>query len=361
MKKALLNAWPSVISHGEEWQSVITLELTALPDKIEFEEVSGDADTSLERGSGNARGFAAVRDETWKPAYKYSFTLHGVGLVMAPDDILVADGLIKLVRIQPDNPAAPGSRRAHYPAQNPYSPWEAQPTKEYPVQVHVDVVTEYPLCELPNGKLVQIEQTPGLPATVTFRFSRRPLKELLRGVRIGIDPGHGGKDRGIRGPVDLTEKYVALEISLELCRMLEASGAHPVITRTEDEYLPEEERVKILRAGNPALCVEIHASGSDDPLAQVYRLAAKQGCEDSQLLLKEIALALRERMGITPESETLPPRSGLDIPCVRVEPVCLTYFADEANFRAPLFRKRLAQCIYNGVARYLHKLKTQAS
>ncbi|MGB4392017.1 MAG: hypothetical protein WBJ77_02095, partial [Bacillota bacterium] len=88
MKKALLNAWPSVISHGEEWQSVITLELTALPDKIEFEEVSGDADTSLERGSGNARGFAAVRDETWKPAYKYSFTLHGVGLVMAPDDIL---------------------------------------------------------------------------------------------------------------------------------------------------------------------------------------------------------------------------------------------------------------------------------
>ena len=29
------------------------------------------------------------------------------------------------------------------------------------------------------------------------------------------------------------------------------------------------------------------------------------------------------------------------------------YFSDEANFRAPLFRRRLAQGIMNGIARYI--------
>ena len=93
VKKALLNAWPSVISHGEEWQSVITLELTALPDKIEFEEVSGDADTSLERGQETPEALQPSGMRLGN-LLMGTATLHGVGLVMAPDDILVADGLI---------------------------------------------------------------------------------------------------------------------------------------------------------------------------------------------------------------------------------------------------------------------------
>lgn len=350
MNGAILNAWPSVVvSRGNEWQSAITLELTALPEKIEFAEMTGNTHTALGLEPESAGNLAAGLRDLLKDTYRYRFTLHGVGLVMAADDIVVADGLIRLVRVHPGDHTRPGT------------------TQEHPLQVHLDVFTEYPLQGPPygdpngdpNGDPVDIQQRPGLPATVTFRFSRKPLQSLFQGARIGVDPGHGGKDKGIRGPVDLTEKYVTLEISRELCSLLELSGAYPVVTRTGDVDLTQKDRIQVLKAGHPVLCVEIHASGSDNPLAQVYRVAARQDCSDSALLANEVASALRERMGIRPEPDVLPAQPGLDVPFIRVEPLCLTYFADEANFRAPLFRKRLGQSIYNGIARYLHGVKTR--
>jgi N-acetylmuramoyl-L-alanine amidase len=344
VEKAILNAWPSVVvGDRNQWQSKLTLELTGLPEEIRFRALPDNAGTNTGLKPAHAAGFAAGLSALCKDAHRYRFTLQGVDLVMAEDDIVVADGLIKLVRVHPGRHTGPGNMSESLP------------------QIHLDIFTEYPLPEQGDKLAVDIQQTPGLPATVTFSFSRKPLRDLLGGVRIGIDPGHGGKDKGIQGPVDLTEKYVALEISRELCNLLELSGAHLVVTRTGDLDVTEKERLHILRAGNPALCVEIHVSGSDNPLAQVYKLAATQDCSDSQLLGREIALALHERMGIRPESAVLPPRPGLEVPYVRVEPLCLTYFADEANFRAPLFRKRLAQSIYNGISRYLHKTKVRQS
>ncbi len=360
MKKAILNAWPSVaVSPEGEWQSRITLELTALPEKIQFEAVSSRTGTAAEhrpqevsaRATANALSNPAT---VLAQACTYRFTLHGIELVMAADDILVSDGLMKLVRVYARG--HPGGR---------VSP-------EDPPQVNIDVLLEYPLCEQSEcnesgyhqsttSLPVEIHQTPGLPATVTLCFSRKPLQNLFKGFRIGIDPGHGGKDKGIEGPVDLAEKYVALEISRELCPLLKLSGAHPIVTRTSDVYLTEESRLDILRAGDPALCIQIHASGSHDHLAQTYTVAAAQDCADSRLLASEITAALLERMGIKAEpTSMLPGPSGLGVPIVRVEPLCLTYFADEANFRAPLFRKRLGQSIYNGIARYLYKRRNAA-
>lgn len=56
----------------------------------------------------------------------------------------------------------------------------------------------------------------------------------LAGIKIGIDPGHGGDDSGAIGPTGLTEKEVNLATSLMMRDALEARGASVYMTRTDD-------------------------------------------------------------------------------------------------------------------------------
>jgi N-acetylmuramoyl-L-alanine amidase len=56
----------------------------------------------------------------------------------------------------------------------------------------------------------------------------------LAGVKIGIDPGHGGTDPGAVGPTSLAEATVNLATSLYLRDALVAQGASCYLTRTED-------------------------------------------------------------------------------------------------------------------------------
>lgn len=71
-----------------------------------------------------------------------------------------------------------------------------------------------------------------------------PKKKLpgLKGKLIAIDPGHGGCDPGAIGPTGATEKSVTLRISMEVKKLLEASGAKVIMTRTTDvEVSPKKE------------------------------------------------------------------------------------------------------------------------
>ncbi len=56
----------------------------------------------------------------------------------------------------------------------------------------------------------------------------------LTGVKIGVDPGHGGTDSGAVGPTGLQEKDVNLATSLLLRDALQARGASVYMTRTTD-------------------------------------------------------------------------------------------------------------------------------
>ena len=53
-------------------------------------------------------------------------------------------------------------------------------------------------------------------------------------MKIGIDPGHGGKDPGAIGPTGLKEKDVNLAIARELALMLTGQGFGVYITRGGD-------------------------------------------------------------------------------------------------------------------------------
>ncbi len=291
-----LNAWPEMgLSHTGEKVSRICLELIGAPAEI----VIGDPKPHCQ-------------DD-----YNTSIILKDTKLIMAQDSILVADGLIRRFGVETDIPG----------------------------QVLVTATTEHPS----KPEMLTI---PGDPYVIHLIFPRKPVTEVLAGLRIGIDPGHGGKDGGHRGPVNLLEKDVALAVARDLQGLLEACDAVPVMTRTSDIDITAQDRLEILTARAADICVEIHTSGDADPNYQEYKLYAGRS-QKSKELAAQISHALFERMGINLQTMVrAEDKEQATFPVVRVEPICLTHYVDEANFRAPLFQKRIAQSIFNGIHRF---------
>jgi N-acetylmuramoyl-L-alanine amidase len=74
-----------------------------------------------------------------------------------------------------------------------------------------------------------------------------------------IDPGHGGVDNGTRSGEEM-EKNLVLAFGLALRDRLEKNGKYRVVmTRTDDTFIPLDDRVKIGRSERAALFVSIHA------------------------------------------------------------------------------------------------------
>ena len=76
---------------------------------------------------------------------------------------------------------------------------------------------------------------------------------------IVIDPGHGGLDNGTQSGGE-SEKNLVLNFGLALRDRIEKSGKYRVVmTRTDDTFIPLDDRVKIARTQSAALFVSIHA------------------------------------------------------------------------------------------------------
>src|SRR5208282_5375529 len=92
------------------------------------------------------------------------------------------------------------------------------------------------------------------------------------GLKIGkivIDPGHGGHDTGTVGPTGLEEKSLTLDVAQRLGKLIEQKlGAQVVYTRTDDTFVPLEERTAIANQAKADLFISIHANSSNDPSAR---------------------------------------------------------------------------------------------
>jgi N-acetylmuramoyl-L-alanine amidase len=85
----------------------------------------------------------------------------------------------------------------------------------------------------------------------------------LKVGRVVIDPGHGGKDTGTVGPTGLREKDLVLNVALYLKELLETRlGIDVILTRSDDRFIPLEERTAIANQKGADLFVSIHANAS---------------------------------------------------------------------------------------------------
>jgi len=108
---------------------------------------------------------------------------------------------------------------------------------------------------------------------------------------IVVDPGHGGPDNGTQaGGSEFMEKNLVLAFGLALRDRIEKSGKYRVVmTRSDDTFIPLDERVRIARNQSAALLVSIHADAlprgeGDAQGATIYTLSEKASDVEAERL-----------------------------------------------------------------------------
>jgi len=96
------------------------------------------------------------------------------------------------------------------------------------------------------------------PSQQDLQLQRRVSK-----MRIVVDAGHGGRDRGTVGRDGLLEKDLVLEIGQRLGKLLEGLGMQVIYTRQDDSYISLDERASIANRAQADLFVSVHANYSD--------------------------------------------------------------------------------------------------
>ncbi|MBD2179877.1 N-acetylmuramoyl-L-alanine amidase [Planktothrix sp. FACHB-1355] len=102
---------------------------------------------------------------------------------------------------------------------------------------------------------------------LTLRHSPNRTKESqksLSGIKILLDPGHGGAEPGAAGPNGYLEKNVNLTISKLIKDRLVAQGATVYMTREDDRELSLQDRVAIIDKLQPAIAISIHHNSLPD-------------------------------------------------------------------------------------------------
>ncbi len=219
----------------------------------------------------------------------------------------------------------------------------------------------------------------------------------LKVGRIVIDPGHGGHDQGTEGAKGLLEKELVLDVSMRLGKLVEDKmGAEVVYTRTDDTFVPLEERTAFATDKKADLFLSIHANSSPvpriagvetyylnftdakDAMAVASRENASSGksvfelqdivkkitlhdkAEESKEFAGRIQTALYKFSrahfpGIKDRGVRKAPfivLIGATIPSVLAEIGFLSNSREEALLKKPEYRQKLAEALFNGLKSY---------
>ncbi len=226
----------------------------------------------------------------------------------------------------------------------------------------------------------------------------------LKISRIVIDPGHGGHDTGTIGPTGLMEKDLCLDVALRLGKIIQQRlpGAEVVYTRSDDTFIPLEERTRVANESRADLFISIHANSSHDHAArgiETYYLnlkgspdamevaarenaTAQESVHDLEEIVKKItrsekidesrefAADIQESLAkrIQKLNKTVKDRGvrkapfvvlvGADMPSILTEISFLSNPADERLLKNPEHRQRVAEGLYQGMANYLQSLNS---
>jgi N-acetylmuramoyl-L-alanine amidase len=133
-------------------------------------------------------------------------------------------------------------------------------------------------------------------------------KKKTRTRLVVIDPGHGGEDRGARGPGPTYEKFVTLAVARRLADALnEIPGIHALLTRDGDYFIPLHERYRIAEKAKADLFVSIHCNSSRrrgrGSGTEVYFLSLKGASDQADQDLADIENAADRIGGLAPQAQ----------------------------------------------------------
>lgn len=198
----------------------------------------------------------------------------------------------------------------------------------------------------------------------------------LAGKTIMLDPGHGGPETGAISPFDgLLEKDINLDVQLRLKALLEAQGAHVVMTRQGDtralppdqeQALPPSEQLRadlgwrsqLANSNGVDLFLSVHSNSNPDPSvngSEAYyatdNLNAERSATLAGLVQQELLGGLGRYDGGV-HQELFYVTRFTDAPACLAELAYLSNAADEAQLASPGFRQQAAGALARALTRF---------
>jgi N-acetylmuramoyl-L-alanine amidase len=261
----------------------------------------------------------------------------------------------------------------------------------------------------PNGEyghrlVVDLEVESGKDDTPAAAERQYRNREFV----VAVDAGHGGEDPGAIGPSGTREKDVVLQIARRLAaRIDERPGMRAVMIRDGDYYVGLRERIQKARAAKADLFVSLHADAFSDRRVRgtsVYALSSNGASSEHARWLAERenaadligGVSLRDKddqlasfmldlsQGASIEASldvggrvlaNLAAVADLhkhgvqqagflvlkspDIPSILVETAFISNPAEERRLRDPVYQRRLAEAVLDGVDGYLASYRPQ--
>lgn len=322
-----VNGGPGRAGSGEPWSAVVTNLRVAV-------DLGRSPPVTLVTLELVASGEPAVgmRPE----AGRLLLVLEGAVLNHPPGALTVADGLVEAVAWRGPEPAGPGSGTGS-------AGGGPHPASRVEVEVAVRLPAE-----------PRVFWRPGLPGRLVLEIPREAVTCALAGTRVGLDPGHGGRDGGARGG-RYREADVVLEFSRRLARWLRSHGVSVPVTRDRDETVSVETRIRLARRERPDAFVSFHAGASTDRRRRGTAVLHR-GDPPSERLARCLHAAIfhnspfLEDVGVSPARDPFLRR--LRAPAVTVLPEYITSHMGEGLLRDVSFQERFAQSLFDGLVAF---------
>jgi N-acetylmuramoyl-L-alanine amidase len=218
------------------------------------------------------------------------------------------------------------------------------------------------------------------PLPAKSPFEAPPYAGYLKGMKICLDPGHGGeahRKNYKRGPTGLREAEVNLRVAQFLREFLEAHGVKVFMTRREDVCLSEDDnedqrlRTEVANENDCDLFLSIHHNANDaNPNANFSSVWYHDDPDHSPASLdvaRCLAIALSDELRL-PQQLGCPlmsdllmfPRSGFGVlrrarvPAILCEGSFHSNPDEERRLRDPEYNRREAYAMFVALSRYAY-------
>ncbi|WP_227766255.1 N-acetylmuramoyl-L-alanine amidase [Zhaonella formicivorans] len=177
--------------------------------------------------------------------------------------------------------------------------------------------------------------------------------------KVGIDPGHGGKDSGAVGKIlNVFEKDITLKVAQLLNNILVDNGFTTFLSRKEDVYLSLRERADFFNKARVDLIISIHVNSSASPepnYISTHILSSGGSAEKFAIAIqKELVATMKWPDGGVRENNFYILRET-EAPAVLVE---LGFISNEEQEKALLneeIKLMLASALARGIAAAFHQ------
>ncbi len=194
----------------------------------------------------------------------------------------------------------------------------------------------------------------------------------LKGIKICLDPGHGGQEHVPdfkRGPTGLREAEINLKVAKYLQSLLEKVGVTVIMTREDDSYVSLADRSEIANENRVDFFISIHHNGIDNNPEINYTSTWYHGDADDSRPSLDLARYVQRGVSDALRLPNSPPTglysdklivaSGFgvlrltDSPAIVCEASFYTNPEEEARLKNDQYLKREAYGYFLGIARYV--------